>query len=110
MEVCCKAYNAECLSCVAGQTVADYCKENPQIVGCEQRPPRVCCLAMTASCLACAADLPIEEYCEANPSIAGCEKQMFSKLLFDHSIVAMIFIFALIGLSAYAVRKYVVKN
>ena len=32
---CCYALTAECLSCAAGMNLDDYCKHNPDIVGCE---------------------------------------------------------------------------
>ena len=31
---CCKALTAECLACVAGETVEEYCKANPETIGC----------------------------------------------------------------------------
>ena len=32
---CCKAWKAECLACVAGVDVEDYCMDNPTTAGCE---------------------------------------------------------------------------
>merc|ERR1712150_74370 len=34
-KACCYAFIAECLSCSAGMKVDEYCKQNPDIVGCE---------------------------------------------------------------------------
>merc|ERR1719188_2264495 len=62
------AMTAECLSCSTGQTVDEYCAENPSTEGC----PRACCMAMTAECLSCSAGLTVEEYCAENPDTEGC--------------------------------------
>ena len=32
---CCRARTAECLSCISGQTIPEYCRENPGTVGCQ---------------------------------------------------------------------------
>jgi len=42
--VCCKAMTAQCLSCAAGVSVDEYCKENPHTAGCKTitTPPRPC--------------------------------------------------------------------
>ena len=32
---CCEAANAECLACSEGESVEDYCTDNPKVVGCE---------------------------------------------------------------------------
>ena len=31
---CCREYSAECLSCQFGQTIEEYCQNNPRTVGC----------------------------------------------------------------------------
>ena len=31
---CCRANSAECLSCQFGQTIEEYCQNNPRTVGC----------------------------------------------------------------------------
>jgi hypothetical protein len=41
---------AECLSCVEGVTLEEYCKVSSNI-GCDL--PRACCRAMTVKCLSC---------------------------------------------------------
>lgn len=69
--MCCRAYTAKCLSCVHNQTIDEFCKGNPKVVGCNK--PRACCLAMTASCLACAKGITPEEYCVEHPTTAGCD-------------------------------------
>merc|ERR1719223_1264281 len=68
---CCRAMTAECLSCAAGVSEAEYCAANPRTYGCE--PPRMCCMAMISSCLACSAGISEAEYCAANPNTVGCE-------------------------------------
>ena len=35
---CCEALTAECLACGAGMTVDDYCRENPETIGCPEAP------------------------------------------------------------------------
>merc|ERR1712176_1269170 len=69
---CCRAMTAQCLSCAAGQTEAEYCKLNPQTVGC----PRKCCKALTLQCLSCAADQTEEEYCADNPTFPDCVPEL----------------------------------
>jgi len=96
--ICCKAMNAQCLSCSAGVSVIDYCRKNPRTAGCpiiepmcalirceagtvciegkgcvKKPEPPVCCKAMTAQCLSCAAGVSIDEYCKENPRTAGCK-------------------------------------
>ena len=31
---CCRARTAECLSCIKGQSISEYCRDNPGTVGC----------------------------------------------------------------------------
>jgi len=95
--MCCMAMTASCLSCSAGQSVEDYCKGNPDTVGCEEIEDKdtslspapapalapaasgetggmMCCMAMTASCLSCSAGQSMEDYCKGNPDTVGCEE------------------------------------
>ena len=37
---CCEALTAECLACGAGMTVDDYCRENPETIGCPEEGGR----------------------------------------------------------------------
>merc|ERR1740129_1963657 len=67
-EPCCLGLTAECLACSAGQSVEEYCEENPVAAGCEQP----CCKAMTAECLACSAGQTEEEYCNDHVGTVGC--------------------------------------
>merc|ERR1719330_611583 len=62
------AMTAECLSCSANQTEAEYCAEHPDTEGC----PRACCMALTAECLSCSAGQTEAEYCAEYPDTAGC--------------------------------------
>merc|ERR1719316_2554834 len=84
---CCRAMSAKCLACSAGQSVEEYCSENPSTAGCADvvpsettspapEQPRACCRAMSAKCLACTANQSVEEYCSENPSTAGCPPPM----------------------------------
>ena len=31
---CCRARTAECMSCIAGQSEQEYCRDNPRTLGC----------------------------------------------------------------------------
>merc|ERR1739845_318931 len=69
---------AQCLSCAAGQTLEEYCKENPLTVGCPEptvNPPKLCCRANTAECLSCAAGQTVEEYCKVHMDTVGCQQK-----------------------------------
>ena len=73
--MCCKAYNAKCMSCMEGITEAEYCAKYPGRVGCPviyEPSERMCCMAMTPSCLACSAGLTVDQYCAKNPGYWGC--------------------------------------
>merc|ERR1719277_1450118 len=66
---CCFAATAECLACAADTSIAEYCAERPDTVGCENN---ACCRAATAKCLACAAAMSEAEYCVHHPDTVGC--------------------------------------
>merc|ERR1711959_211372 len=80
---CCKAMNAQCMSCAAGVSEEDYCKENPATVGCgddeddgeDDGEPQPCCMGLTVPCMACAAGVSEEEYCKLNPDFDGCGEE-----------------------------------
>merc|ERR1739848_489094 len=86
---CCKAMNAQCMSCAAGVSEEDYCKENPATVGCgddeDDGEPQPCCMGLTVPCMACAAGVSEEEYCKLNPDFDGCGEgsRRLRKLLDD---------------------------
>merc|ERR1711871_1429748 len=74
---CCKANNAECLSCAAGLSEEEHCQKNPSTSGCEKY--RNCCQAYNAKCESCKQGISEEEFCKKNPSdlfgpVQGCEK------------------------------------
>jgi len=76
--ICCRAMTAQCLACVSGQSVEEYCagaEEN--IPGCpREEEPSICCKALTTQCLACTVGQSVEEYCaEAEEDIAGCPRE-----------------------------------
>lgn len=76
---CCKAMNAQCMSCAAGLSEEEYCKENPATVGCgddeDDGEPQPCCMGLTVPCMACAAGVSEEEYCKLNPDFDGCGEE-----------------------------------
>merc|ERR1711959_693877 len=76
---CCKAMNAQCMSCAAGVSEEDYYKENPATVGCgddeDDGEPQPCCMGLTVPCMACAAGVSEEEYCKLNPDFDGCGEE-----------------------------------
>merc|ERR1712057_72259 len=88
--VCCQAHNAQCLSCAAGLSEEEYCRENPSdffgpVPGCEKYhnggggKPAACCRANNAKCHSCKQGISEEEYCKKAPSdffgpVQGCEK------------------------------------
>ena len=82
---CCKAMNAQCMSCAAGVSEEDYCKENPATVGCgddeddgeDDGEPQPCCMGLTVPCMACAAGVSEEEYCKLNPDFDGEVSSLF---------------------------------
>jgi len=73
---CCRAANAQCLSCVEGVSEEVYCDEHPDTVGCPLEPIP-CCRALNAQCLSCVAGMTEEEYCAVpeNQIVAGCPLQ-----------------------------------
>jgi hypothetical protein len=50
--VCCRAMTAQCLSCSAGVSIDEYCKENPRTAGCKTAatPPRPCPMMAMLRC------------------------------------------------------------
>lgn len=94
---CCRAMTPSCLACTKGQTVAEYCRDNPSTPGCE--PPRACCLAMKPDCLACMNNQTVAEYCRDNPSVPGCASS--NNNLFT---IVLIFLIALL-LAVIALTK-----
>jgi len=83
-EMCCEAAIASCMACQNDEGIEEFCKDNPEIIGCEdytdevdtnetEDEPVACCMAMTASCLACTEGISVEEYCTKYPETTGCE-------------------------------------
>jgi hypothetical protein len=75
---CCRAFSAECMSCVEGITEEEYCAKNPTVAGCPPaaEEPKACCKAWNAECLSCTEGVTIEEYCarDENWGVMGCIK------------------------------------
>lgn len=83
--VCCQATTAECLSCVRGISIKQYCEEgnNSGTAGCEEKATdansdRLCCSALTAHCLACNGGVSVDEFCSSpdHADIPGCSGGM----------------------------------
>lgn len=72
-ENCCSEYKKECLACVADQSVADYCTDNPGAADCDgETPEGVCCTADHADCLSCQAGQTKDDYCSTHNDKWGC--------------------------------------
>ena len=73
---CCEDNTATCLSCLAGESIEEYCLQlsGALVEGC---PPRDCCSHSTATCLACQNGMDVATFCEVaamngNIDIPGC--------------------------------------
>ena len=96
--MCCKAMTPECLACDLNISVEEYCKNNPDINGCEKYTEKICCEAMTPECLACDLNISVEEYCKNNPDINGC---------IDYTnIIGFVIVTSALSLSFFAFLKY----
>merc|ERR1711977_538940 len=73
--VCCRAYNANCMSCNKGVSVEEFCRTDPTFPGCPIEQPPICCNAYSAKCEACKQGLSEEEFCRKYPTFSGCPPQ-----------------------------------
>merc|ERR1712057_6632 len=66
--VCCRAYNANCMSCNKGVSVEEFCRTDPTFSGCSPQttPTPVCCNALRADCEACKFGITVEEICRVH--------------------------------------------
>ena len=70
---CCKALISSCMACQEGISEKEFCKKNPNVVGCKKYN-KVCCEAMISSCMACKEGISEKEFCKKNPHVIGCKK------------------------------------
>ena len=70
---CCLAFTSLCLACAEGVTEAEYCRRNPETVGCKPPPAPICrCIGDSLECKACTNGVTEEQYCADYPDTDGC--------------------------------------
>merc|ERR1711977_442495 len=82
--VCCRAYNANCMSCNKGMGVEEICRVHEEdmaldsylqpLEGCPKKPKK-CCRANTLECQACNAGVPEDEFCRRDPHSHVCPQK-----------------------------------
>jgi len=85
VRACCKARIASCLSCAAGMEIEEYCKQNPDTVGCKgeigcqddsECPMKEACFNFECTNACSRIRCPPHDFCQVNNHIPKCKPNL----------------------------------